>query len=544
MRVSGRQVPFWIAITVVYGLAAVMTFWTLRQSDKAFFDDAYMFYRYALNFRHGLGWSWNPDGIHTYGMTSLTWQAVVLLASFLPGKPAVALAVASTATFCATATLLARILARRSNSPLLASAGNMLLILALPLEMQFAFLANVTNGMDTMLGLLTSSLVALISVRLYQQQTLRSAILAGVAAYLAFATRPESMICALLVPLLLLASSRRPNCLRLCAVLIASTTLLVALQTLGAFLYFKTPVPLAFYLKTKHAYAGYTGYSGSSDSLSIAFSLAFPSLVVLALLARRAHVRLLLAFLLPTLVTVVYLSSVTQIMGSYARYYIPFLPFVIAPALVTLATHLSSPTSTLRLSSVRTLVVVLGASLFSVANFHTLILSASLRYIAQHPAQAVPALLPSSVVPLPVMDGFQSLHLVGSELAATLPAGSWIAATEVGYLGVAAPRVNILDLAGLNSREMVTHSFSPDVIFQRRPEILWFPHTAYSGLCASLNRDPRLLQQYDVLPGAYSFGIGIRKHSAQHDRLLAIIARHWQQEYPDYRMQDYLVHQD
>ncbi len=36
-------------------------------------DDSYMFYRYAQHLRQGLGFSWNMDGIHTYGMTTLLW---------------------------------------------------------------------------------------------------------------------------------------------------------------------------------------------------------------------------------------------------------------------------------------------------------------------------------------------------------------------------------------------------------------------------------------------------------------------------------------
>ena len=47
-------------------------------------DDSYMFYRYAMNVRHGLGLSWNLDGVHTYGETALLWGFVVLLLSYLP----------------------------------------------------------------------------------------------------------------------------------------------------------------------------------------------------------------------------------------------------------------------------------------------------------------------------------------------------------------------------------------------------------------------------------------------------------------------------
>src|ERR1700744_1385916 len=51
------------------------------------FDDAYMFYRYATNLAHGLGISWNPDGVPTYGMTSQLWVFLILPLTELPLTP-------------------------------------------------------------------------------------------------------------------------------------------------------------------------------------------------------------------------------------------------------------------------------------------------------------------------------------------------------------------------------------------------------------------------------------------------------------------------
>ena len=46
-----------------------------------------MFLRYAHNIRHGFGFSWNLDGVHTYGPTSLLWSFCALLLSYLPTDP-------------------------------------------------------------------------------------------------------------------------------------------------------------------------------------------------------------------------------------------------------------------------------------------------------------------------------------------------------------------------------------------------------------------------------------------------------------------------
>ena len=64
------------------GIAAAVAAMSLVRAG--IFDDSWMFYRYALHVREGLGVAWNPDGIPTYGLTSLLWLFVVLPFTFLP----------------------------------------------------------------------------------------------------------------------------------------------------------------------------------------------------------------------------------------------------------------------------------------------------------------------------------------------------------------------------------------------------------------------------------------------------------------------------
>src|ERR1700712_4234539 len=69
-------------------LAKVASAWVLAfvaaRHDPLLFDDAYMFLRYAHHVRQGLGYSWNPDGVHTYGPTSLLWALVTFVLSYAP----------------------------------------------------------------------------------------------------------------------------------------------------------------------------------------------------------------------------------------------------------------------------------------------------------------------------------------------------------------------------------------------------------------------------------------------------------------------------
>ena len=78
------------------------------------FDDAYMFYRYAVNITQGLGISWNPDGVHTYGMTSQLWVFFILPLTVLPLTPGHALQLASWFVGCAALATMAFTVMRRA----------------------------------------------------------------------------------------------------------------------------------------------------------------------------------------------------------------------------------------------------------------------------------------------------------------------------------------------------------------------------------------------------------------------------------------------
>jgi len=70
---------FILLILVIYYINLV------KAAKTTTFDDAYMFIRYANNFLDGHGISWNPDGVQTYGVTSILYLAITTMArSILP----------------------------------------------------------------------------------------------------------------------------------------------------------------------------------------------------------------------------------------------------------------------------------------------------------------------------------------------------------------------------------------------------------------------------------------------------------------------------
>jgi hypothetical protein len=122
-----------------------------------------------------------------------------------------------------------------------------------------------------------------------------------------------------------------------------------------------------------------------------------------------------------------------------------------------------------------------------------------------------------------------------------LPRGTTIASSEVGYLGVAAPQVNVIDLEGLNDTQIALHGFQVDTLLARKPDIIWMPHTDYTYQRGLLMSDPGLLQQYDLYAGAADYGLAFRKDSAVRPQLDAQFQALWKSCYPGYLMEDYRV---
>ena len=337
MNRSSLQRLYDLASAVLLAVFAgdwLRTLWAAFRSPLSF-DDAYMFARYAANIRHGLGMSWNLDGVHTYGPTSPLWALCVLVLSFLPTGAWHQLVLGS--WLCGLGAVIALAWAVRANatSTLFTTILRTLPWVVLPLSATPVFTGNLVNGMETMLATL---LVALfLGLTLLWHRGLTRPELPAAVAILLFATRPESALLTVLFPTLLTVllptpTAPRRSLFRLLAVFFAG----VALELLLCKLYFHTPVPLSVYMKGKHAYQGY-GDVWHPELLMMAF-FAATQLYLLALLflTRRRDLRLVLCFLLPPLALFAYLGTVTQIMGFNARYYAPYLPCFILPALLVI----------------------------------------------------------------------------------------------------------------------------------------------------------------------------------------------------------------
>lgn len=511
-------------------------FWAWREPLSC--DDAYMFARYANNIRHGLGVSWNPDGVHTYGQTSLLWSFAALVLSFLPLAPWKMLTLGSLLCSIGAVIAIAWAVAANAKSQMLSNRWRVLSLVAAPLFCTSSFVRNAGNGMETMLSVLLVAVFAGLAL-----QWSRAAAHPETVALVAIAlllTRPDAAVVVFSFPVLLfvlMPGVRAGSLARLLAIVCVG----IALDLAACKLYFHTPLPLSFYMKSRDAYEGYR-----PDWHPGLLMLAFLSgcvfyLLVMVFLARKQDLRLIVCCVTPALLTFTYLQTVTQIMGQYSRYYVPYFAFFILPSLLVLDRRLHSgdalwPTGPRRLiaAGLVALCCFVVASSKLVAKFRRATATGHYEY---DPVQFDTA----AKTPLPVLKWAQGMTAVTDLLVAPLPMGTTVAATEVGYLGVKAPQVNIIDLAGLNDTQIALHGFSMQALLARKPDILWMPNLEYTYQSGLMLSDPALLQQYDLYAGAANYGLAIRKDSPYRAQIEVQMPAFWNSLYPHTKSSDYLV---
>jgi hypothetical protein len=547
--VADHSVPVFVSRAL--GVVAVIIFsawWFYRLrgplSSPLYFDDAYMFYRYAMNMRAGLGISWNLDGIHTYGQTAPLWGLVIFLLSFLPLGVSKVMMLGS--WVCSVAALVAMgwAVATNAKSSVMRMFWLPFVLAAGPVAGTVLFSWHATTGMETMLAVVLCAVFAGFAL-LWRDGRVRAEVVA-LAGLLLFFTRPESALAAILIPTLLFALSARTRKKGIATIL----GLFIAgaiVEMLVCKLYFHSALPLSFRMKSQHGYEGYAGNWHPFGSAYEFFSAFRFYLIGLAFLVRRSDWKTVVAFLFPTLLIFAYLVTVTQIMGFHSRFYLPYLPFLVVPALLMLDRRIADfKTASASQWSLRTIVVHSAAAVLVAICCHG-VLPIRLASAADQHRQARKMVYDS--VNLATVEGktlperpyLDVMWGLTDTVMNQLPRGSSIAASEVGYIGGKALQSNIIDLAGLNDNEIALHGFNMDALLQRKPDMIWMPHWDYSYQRGLMLTDPALLEQYDVYAGAANYGFAVRRDSpikTQMDRQLKVL---WATLYPGYEMRDFLV---
>ncbi len=124
-------------------------------------------------------------------------------------------------------------------------------------------------------------------------------------------------------------------------------------------------------------------------------------------------------------------------------------------------------------------------------------------------------------------------------LMSRLPPDVVMAASEYGFIGSEHPDIAIIDLVGLQDRYIAHNGFSADYLFAREPDIIWFPHADYSYTVKEIINSDTFALNYDYYPGAYDYGIAIRRTSALFPAIQKVVREEFARVYRGCEILDY-----
>lgn len=503
-----------------------------------------MFLRYAKHFLAGRGFSWNVDDGPVYGATSTLHLAFVtamrrttsipddqllIAASFIPAMLAVGVLVSLGFLILRESAL------RRAWVPLA-------IVPALLLSPRFQYHSR--TGMETMLSLLCNAIVIVCVVWFVHRRSRASLALCVVAAYASYLTRPDNgLVCLLCPPLFFIAADRRlrkaAGVYAICFLVILVADLFLKARVFG------DAIPLSLFAKRTGFYANYLGgfrWNVARYILIFAAEAALWLVLMIAAADRRVVPRIA-ALLGPVVLTFASFFAVVQIMGFGARFYFPFLPFVIAAALIAVdscsdwRSWFAMAQSTWRLRAA----LVAVAVLMSLDYPRSLATRAWQRYVIGSPTASVPERTYVTHAPskLPSVMGFEITRNVTAFLG-DAPPGTSVATSEHGYLGSTVPDVAVIDVVGLHDRAIARNGFSAEYLFSRHPDVIWFPPRDYSRLIKDILDSSTFALRYAYFPGAFEHGLAIDTTSPRYAAIKSSVERTFARVYEGRRLDDYL----
>jgi len=540
------RVRFIIGGMLLFSLFAFHLFF-VHQNLTTTFDDAYMFLRYAENALAGHGIAWNPDGVQTYGATSLLYLGLVIVGRGLfPFADASAILVVTSCVLgLAALTLMVLVLGRVAVSDFFRKNFFILpVFMAVLFFLSPDYLFHATSGMDTTLAMLCNTLVIFAALNWVGRENTASLLMLIAAAYASFLARPDDLIYAVVFPALYGLFFLRENRVKKVFQFGMGLAAVLAIDTAVKYVVFGDPLPLPFYAKTAGYDDGYTG-AGRWNPVAYLFDflgLMFPFIFIAMISVSRHTRRLAAAFFIPVLVTFTYFFSVTQIMGFGARYYFPSVPFFVIGAWMLFDRRLEQvrPAVVFR-SPLRIAATVVAASILFLPPVGALLEAAYERTFIATLRVYESGFAQDFETELPELGWWQSIDAV-SAICEKLPAGTKVGLSEYGLVGARCVHIHIIDPLGLHDPFFAHNGFSSTEFFNREPDLIWFPHPDYADIISSIQDDLRFQTNYEYYPGAFDYGIAIRKDAEAYDDILMSVQRVWEETYPGLGLGDFRFH--
>jgi hypothetical protein len=526
---------------------------TIGSLGNTKFDDAFMFTRYAELWLSGQGFSWNAVDGPAYGITSPVYLFIITATLWLTEcSDALALTATSWAAGLLSIALLVVLgfvvqtgtTSRKSLVPLLVAPA---------LLFMSPFYLHSLTGMETTFSLLSNSLLACAAVLASRRRTTAMLLLCALSGFLAYETRPDNGLYALLLPPLYFIATDK-SISRYSIQYIALVSVLMACSLVVNKYLFGDYLPLPFFAKANGFYQGYIG-AGQWNAMEAMLTFGFaslPFLLVIVAMATKRTLPLLAAIGFVIVATFAYYATVTQIMGWHARYYYPSIAFVVLAAYIAAFSRAdghSIPTTNNLLSRVsygNLMIRIFIGLLVVVTVWPGPIQKLAINLWEESVIGKTIAVKPITQYrvlaarPLPQLGWWQGTERMG-DVFSQLPQGTIVAASEYGFLASKFPDRTIIDLVGLHDRVIAHQGFSAEYVISRKPDLIWFPHGDYTQIVASLLDSSSFQHEYEFYPGAYNYGIALRRNSERYLNIKEKIRRDFLRTYPWYNMADYVA---
>ena len=497
-------------------------------------DDAYLFFRYAENFREGGRWGWNPDGGASFGLTSNLYAvAVMFIRNFVFEDPAWVLW--CTSALCGLG-FLGAVGHAAAHDPSVESRYRTWGLGALCIGAYLSrenLVAHLSSGMDTTFAMVfLGAWIWLFRLSLHNPRSpLRW--LVGCLAGLCYWVRPDILPFVLAPPALVALYAHKPGMRSVGKTITAMGLAGLVLLLIVSALWLGSALPLPFYVKSSGTLGAsllerYDGVAGI-ETWSFMVDNWLPFVLCLGF-ARpflegrlRAHLDDL-GFLLALVVFLAYHAQVAlPIMHYEQRFLYPALPVLLLLGArgmqltcQQLAEHPSFAKYRARVTG-NLLALALATGCFAA------FLGPTLETWASVPESPTPRLKVHKEWELRFKNYWYGLDEVSA-----FPDDLVIATTEVGRPGAMNPRKVIVDLGGLNEPLFAKNGFSEDLLFDEyKPDLIYLPHPDYRELIERIQNDPRFGAGYEFLPGKILpipavMGVGIRKDSAHFTNLMSV----------------------
>jgi hypothetical protein len=536
MTPTGRLENFVKIATV--SMVLYFLYWFARDSYEElflnpvhFFDDAYMFIRYARIWHLGYGESWNIGEGPVYGNTSQLHFLVVLALTALPqlGNDMVIklssyipslLLMLWLPWFCARHAIF--LADKPLYQRLLFWTATVCPFMYWFTPYAYHFLTGMDTALSTLMHLLLIDVVLTYGKRVKRISDSKL-ILCSIALilYLSFATRPENILpCGLFVILYFSLCLKK---YREVIFVVALSGCLVLLDALFKYVYFNDVVPLAFYSKKVDYLEGFAAYVQNHPLLPVShfLVLVWPLCVIQLFCCDKKNLALLLAFSIPVVVITLYFLSMMSIMNIRLRYEYPFIMYLLA-ATIIVSSRLNfafSDKAVWRKKLFIAFSVLVVLIIFRINSAHLVRF-----FMAENPVCDVSMINSPADFDRGEYKGNDGLVQM-SEYLQTLPAGTKVVMTEHGYVGANNPHINIIDVIGLHSRYIAHHGFSVEWLFAQKPDVIWVPHWNYTCLNHKIFSRSEFWDNYVLYPLLFNWGIALRKDSPHYDVMLAELGK-------------------